>query len=124
MMTKLLFVALGGGLGSMLRFLTSFYIAKYYSGAFPLFTFAVNILGCLLVGVLFGFSGRFLSENVRLLVIPGFCGGYTTFSAFALENLNLVQEGHYFVLITYILLSVVVGILAVWAGYQLSCMIK
>ena len=66
MITKLLFVALGGGLGSMLRFLTSSLIVKYHSGTFPLFTFVVNIAGCLLAGILFGFSGRYLGENVKL----------------------------------------------------------
>jgi len=103
----------------MLRFLTSFHVARHTSGAFPLPTFIVNIAGCLVIGLLFGLSGRYLSENAKLLFIPGFCGGYTTFSAFAIENLKLIQEGHYLVLISYVLLSVVVGILAVWLGYQL-----
>ena len=120
MVTKLLLVTLGGGLGSMLRYLTSAYVARHNSGAFPLPTFLVNIAGCLLIGLLFGLSGRYLNENVKLLFIPGFCGGYTTFSTFAIENLKLMQDGHYLILASYILLSVTVGIFAVWLGCHLS----
>jgi CrcB protein len=119
MIYKILLVGLGGGAGSVFRYLASVFFNKYGQYThFPLATFTVNILGCLLIGFLIGWSARNadFTENLKLLLITGFCGGYTTFSTFSAENLQLLQAGNYFTLIIYTLASILVGLFAVYAG--------
>jgi len=118
MIKHILLVGLGGGVGSILRYLTSVFLLKHYSSSFPLTTFVVNIFGCLLMGILFGLAGRhaFLHGDLKLLLMVGFCGGYTTFSAFSMENIQLLESGNYFLLAIYTLASVLLGIAAVWFG--------
>ena len=121
MIKQLLLVGIGGGLGSIFRYLTSQLTAKYYVGTFPLATFITNILGCLVIGILIGyFSHNNSDSNLKLLFITGFCGGYTTFSTFAAENISLLQNQNYLTLIAYTLASVLVGFLAVGLGLMLS----
>ncbi len=122
MIKELILVGLGGGIGSIFRYLSSVLINKNISSVFPFATFIVNILGCLLIGFLIGLAERngVLDKNLRLLLITGFCGGYTTFSTFSSENLFLLQANHYFALFTYIVLSVAIGLFAVWLGIVLS----
>ena len=115
---SILLVGLGGGVGSILRYLTSVVVAKYFHSLFPLSTFAANFVGCLIIGLLIGLFDKFqlVDSDLRLLLITGFCGGYTTFSAFAAENLTLFQSGNYATAILYILLSIILGIAAVLLG--------
>lgn len=121
MIKQLLLVGLGGGIGSIFRYLTSVWTAKYYVNAFPLATFITNILGCFAIGLLIGyFSNTNTDNNLKLLFITGFCGGYTTFSTFAAENISLLQNQNYFTLIAYTLASVLVGFLAVGLGLMIS----
>ncbi|MDU1904069.1 MAG: fluoride efflux transporter CrcB [Dysgonomonas sp.] len=122
MIKNILLVGLGGGLGSILRYLTSVYTAKHYIGIFPLPTFIVNILGCIVIGVLIGFSNKteFLDSEMKLLLITGFCGGYTTFSTFSSENMFLYSNGYYATLIVYVLSSVLLGLLGVYLGTLVS----
>ncbi|MDR1414878.1 MAG: fluoride efflux transporter CrcB [Odoribacteraceae bacterium] len=118
MVKQILLVALGGGAGSALRYLTSMYAAAHARGLFPLGTFAVNIAGCFLIGLLVGLSARggIIGDDAKLLLITGFCGGYTTFSAFSLENVTLFHDGHYLTLTVYILASVLAGAVALCLG--------
>ena len=118
-MKNLVYIFIGGGLGSVLRFAVSTYSQKFYTfKSFPIGTFAVNMLGCLLMGVLISLLAR-ADSSVKYLLITGFCGGFTTFSAFSAENVSLWQNGNYFILLSYILLSVFIGIAAVYAGMQI-----
>ena len=121
-MIKIVLIALGGAAGSILRFLTSSWISRHFSGTFPMATFAVNIAGCFLAGLLAGSISNYFSNNeqLRLLLIVGFCGGYTTFSAFALENMRLLQSGNSLTALSYIFFSVLIGLVAVWGGLSLT----
>jgi len=118
MIKQLLIVGIGGGAGSILRFAASLLTARYYSGSFPIATFAVNVSGCFLIGLIAGLAAGYFPQNanLRLLLITGFCGGYTTFSTFAFENLNLLQYHNIWTAAIYIITSVLLGIGAVWLG--------
>ena len=122
MIRTLIFVGLGGGAGSIFRYLISVTANKHFHASFPWGTFAVNILGCLLVGVLLGIFERqqLTNPDLKFLFITGFCGGFTTFSTFASENINLFQSGQTLTAILYIVSSVIVSLLAVWLGFILT----
>lgn len=122
MIKDLLLVGLGGGIGSMLRFLTSRLSARYISSEWALVgTFIANIVGCFIIGLVAGWLlfNMSKSQTLPLLLVTGFCGGYTTFSAFAFENVQLLQSGHTLFSVLYIILSIGVGLLAVWGGLKL-----
>ncbi len=120
-MYKLFLVFIGGGSGSVLRYLIGKYFNQVEHNVF-LGTFMVNILGSLFIGLLFGLAEKshVLTPNQTLLLATGFCGGFTTFSTFALENSSLIKSGNYFNLFLYISSSVILGILAVFLGMFLS----
>jgi fluoride exporter len=116
--TNILLVGLGGSIGSILRYLTQRWVNESYQHNFPLATFLVNVFGCLLIGILYalGEKGNILSPQTRLLLVTGFCGGFTTFSTFAFENMNLLRVGDNFYFSLYAVGSVVLGIAAVYIG--------
>jgi len=120
-MKNILLVGFGGGLGSISRFLCQKYLYIISPHAFPIGTFAVNILGCFLIGIFFGLSekGNLFSPEWRLLLTTGFCGGYTTFSSFAYENITLLKNGDFLYAGMYIVGSVVLGITATFFGILL-----
>lgn len=117
-MKSLLIVGLGGGLGSILRYLCQKWVYEIYPHPFPWGTFIVNIAGCFLIGIFYSLSEKsaLFTTEWRLLLTTGFCGGFTTFSAFAFENLNLLRTGDTVYFFLYIIASVVLGIAAVLAG--------
>lgn len=120
-MKQLTLVFLGGGIGSILRYLVSKTFNPYFQHFF-LGTFLVNTIGCLIIGVIVGLSLKtnFLSQNQMLLLATGFCGGFTTFSTFALEKHHLLRDGQLLHFSFYTLSSIVVGILAVVIGLWLA----
>jgi CrcB protein len=122
MIKTILLVGIGGGIGSILRYLSSVLVNRYFNTAFPLATFCINMLGCLLIGVLMGIveKQQWAGDNFKFLFITGFCGGYTTFSTFAHENLSLINGQHTLIAFAYIAGSILTGLLAVWLGIFLS----
>src|SRR5882672_5795231 len=92
----LFLVGIGGATGSMARYAVSMVMGRVVTISFPLATFGINVVGSLIIGLLFGFytrSGSTVHQNMLLLLATGFCGGFTTFSAFAMENVSLMQKG-------------------------------
>ena len=121
MMKNFLLVFIGGGFGSGLRYL----IGKYLNsslGGFPIGTFTVNIIGSLLIGLILGYAAKenSLSQNQVLLLATGFCGGFTTFSAFANENFQLLKTGDIMQFSIYTISSIVVGLIAVFIGIYIA----
>ena len=110
-MKQLLFVFIGGGIGSVLRYLISF-IFKNNSYNFPWSTFIVNMIGCFLIGLIFGYLNKneYLKDSLTSILIVGFCGGFTTFSTFASENFQLFKSEYFLTLFVYILSSILIGI--------------
>ena len=116
MIQNLLLVALGGAGGSVLR-----YMLSNINTSFPWGTFAVNVLGSFLIGLLVGLMSKgVLSPEMKLLLVTGFCGGFTTFSTFANESFSMMKAGDVLLTALYVGASVIIGILAVWGGMTLS----
>lgn len=118
-MVKILFiVGAGSFLGGISRFLTSRFIQNTFISSFPYGTFVVNIVGCFLIGLFYGLSEKngLMSAEWRMFLTVGFCGGFTTFSTFANENIALLRDGNIFYFALYTGLSVFIGILATWLG--------
>jgi len=121
-MVNFILVLIGGAIGSGSRYLMSLYITKEYPSIFPFGTFAVNIIGCLLIGVIYGLTERFQVSSMqwRLFLATGLCGGFTTFSAFAYENVRLLQTGQYVYFSINTIGSCIFGFAAVFLGCWLS----
>lgn len=117
MFKNFLLVGLGGALGSMLRYV--FYLAITVK-QFPLATFAVNIIGSFIIGAVLALSLKddLFLNNWKLFLATGICGGFTTFSAFSLENITLLQNEKYFIALVYIVSSIMLGIAAAWLGFM------
>jgi len=120
-MKAILFVFLGGGFGSVLRFIIGKYLNTTETG-FPYGTFAANIIGSLLIGIILGLAAKnnSLSDNQTLLLATGFCGGFTTFSTFAYENHLFLKAGDFSSFALYTIASFIVGFLAVFFGMYLA----
>lgn len=121
MIKQLLLVFVGGGFGSMLRFFIGKFLNNSQNGI-PYGTFAANIIGSLLIGIILGMAAKndSLTSNQTLLLATGFCGGFTTFSTFAYENHILLKSGDFTSFAIYTISSFVVGFLAVFLGIFLT----
>ncbi len=120
-MQAILLVALGGAVGSLLRYETGALVLRYTGpAAFPWGTFAVNVTGCLIAGLLAGLGERhaFLTAELRLLVFTGFLGGFTTFSAFGVETVALIERGQWGLAAVYVVASVLCGLAALWLALK------
>lgn len=119
-MKQLILVFIGGGFGSVLRFVIGRWLNNSQNGI-PYGTFAANIVGSFLIGIILGMAAKnnSLTESQTLLLATGFCGGFTTFSTFAYENHVFLKSGDFTSFAIYTIASFVVGFLAVFAGLYL-----
>lgn len=119
-MKSLFLVFIGGGFGSVLRFLIGKWLNNSESG-FPYGTFFANILGSLFIGIILGYAAKSdsLNQNQTLLLATGFCGGFTTFSTFAYENHLFLKSGDFTSFALYTIVSFTIGFLAVFGGIYL-----
>lgn len=117
MIYQLLLVGVGGAVGSMLRYGCSRLLNM---PSFPFGTLLVNIGGCLLIGIFWGLFSRHVNEQLRLLLATGLCGGFTTFSTFTYEGIQMLQEARWTSFIVYTAISVAIGLVATYFGYKLT----
>ena len=122
MIKQILLVGLGGGIGSIARYLCQRWIATTYLHPFPWGTFIVNIAGCLMIGIFWGLSFKSIesNESCKLFLMTGVCGGFTTFSAFTLEGLGLIKEQKLALFFGYVTISVVVCLAATYLGMKIN----
>lgn len=114
-------VALGGGIGAMLRYAFSLWLLKPQA-LFPWQTWWVNLVGCLCAGIFFACSQKYpvLQQETRLLVMVGILGGFTTFSSFGLETFQLLKQGQISIAIVYVISSVLIGMLLLAVSYYMT----
>ncbi len=115
---NILLVLVGSGIGGASRYVVAEFIRQKNMLKYPLGTCLINIVGCFIIGLVLGYYTKNTTENadIKLLLTTGFCGGFTTFSAFAAENLYLIKSGNQLTALFYIILSVLLGILATFLG--------
>ncbi|MBD3750094.1 MAG: fluoride efflux transporter CrcB [Sphingobacteriales bacterium] len=115
-MRAILVIFIGGGLGSVLRYLVNRWVLTWFHLSFPLGTFLVNVLGCFLIGFFIFYINKSQPLPLRLFLVTGFCGGFTTFSSFAFENVELIENQQIGVWLFYTLLSLILGFTFAWLG--------
>jgi CrcB protein len=118
MFRLLLIIGSGSFIGGIARFLISRYVQSQALSTFPYGTFLVNVAGCFLIGIFYGLSerGNLMNAELRMFLTVGFCGGFTTFSTFASENISLLREGDFFFFALYTSLSIFLGLMATYIG--------
>lgn len=122
MIKNILLIGLGGGIGSILRYLGQQLMYRLYPVHFPWGTFSVNVIGCFFIGLFWGMSFRSFDDNEswKLFLMTGLCGGFTTFSAFTLEGIDLLKEQKMAFFFMYIAASVLIGLAATYLGMKIS----
>lgn len=113
-----LLVACGGALGSMMRYGVNLFFASLNFN-FPMAALVCNVLGSFVLGLVIAFSVRYIPEAYRLFLVVGVCGGFTTFSTFSLDAIRLLQSGNWLMFTAYVLITVLIGILALYLGLKL-----
>jgi CrcB protein len=121
---KIVLVLAGGALGSLIRFYTSGVAQKYVSNGFPIGTLIVNLIGSFIIGLLWGVLENQPANNLRLFLFIGILGGFTTFSAYSMETLNLFREGNFKFAFLNIFLNNLFGILLALAGFLVAKAIR
>ncbi len=125
-MREVLLVGIGSFFGGGMRYWVSKMVQSYSGMAFPFGTLTVNVVGCLIIGFLSGLffnCNSVVSTSAKLLLITGFCGGFTTFSTFIYEGASLMKDGQYAYMMIYLFGSLALGLIAVLAGHQLAKLI-
>src|SRR6266436_7677375 len=122
MIKNILLVGVGGGIGSIARYLCQRWFAEVYAHPIPWATFIVNVLGCFAIGIFWGVVFRTFNANEswKLFLMTGLCGGFTTFSAFTLEGVGLMKEQRLLVFFSYVAASVTIGLFATYAGMRIT----
>lgn len=118
MLKMMLLAGVGGFVGTCLRYLTGRLCHLWALGGFPLGTFVVNVVGCFLIGALLGLAERenMITPAMNVMLVTGFCGGFTTFSSFADDAFLLLQHRNLAILALYVALSLILGVVMVWLG--------
>ncbi len=119
-------VFLGGGIGSLCRYLVNLAVVKYLPiGVFPLGTFTVNMVGCVIIGMVayLATEKAIIPAHIKLLLTVGFLGGFTTFSSFGFETFDLIRNGHYGFAIGNAVTQVIMGTVGAWAGFSMGAQI-
>ncbi len=121
-MIKLVWIAAGGGAGAVLRYLLAGAIQKFSGPSFPIGTLVVNVVGCLVIGLMTAaFAGPYLlRDEYKLALLVGLLGGFTTFSTFGWETFALANDGQFRQAALNVVLSNVLGFCAVWFGYRIG----
>ena len=119
-MKIILLVGLGSFIGGIARYLISIFIQNKFLSTFPYGTLAVNIIGCFLIGIIYGFSDRgSLNVEWRLFLATGIMGGFTTFSSFSNETVSMLRDAQYWQAFSYVGVSILIGLAATFAGISL-----
>ena len=121
MIRTLFYIGIGSCTGGISRYLLSKYVQNMTSSGFPIGTFMVNIIGCFIIGLLYGLfdRGNLMNTNLKLFLTVGFCGGFTTFSTFMGDNFQLIKAGNFFYCSLYMAASIFCGYLLLFLGYSL-----
>ncbi len=109
-----LLVFIGGGIGSMARFGITGLTKQFFNGSFPLATLIANVLSCLIMGLVLHFSPQTITANWKLLLLTGLCGGFSTFSSFSFENVELAKQGNWTLVVLNILVSIIACFLIIY----------
>src|SRR5437879_3875037 len=124
MLKILALIGTGSFIGGISRYLFGQFVHKYFPVVFPYGTLAVNIIGCFLIGVIFGLTDKgMVTLQWRFFLATGFCGGFTTFSTFAYENISLFNEKEYFYMFIYMASSFAIGLAATYIGIIITKLI-